>query len=365
MELTSESNSSPGHDAVIRLVAESSEWLCGNGPCSDIVISSRARLARNIAGYPFVGKASAEHRSQIIAEVRNVLSDRIGNRRTTTINVEQLSEMDRQFLMERQLISRELSRGEGPRAVILSAGERHSVMINEEDHLRLQVLHSGFALDECWQECDALDDQLESQIPFSFHPQLGYLTACPTNVGTGLRVSVMLHLPALRMTREIQKVHQAAQKIKLAVRGLYGEGSQALGDFYQISNQLTLGKTERQLITEVREVVQRIVEWERKVRRMLVKDREPWLMDQVSRAWGTLTSARSISSEETMHLLSSVRMGLQMDLLDGRDAALINELFIQTQPAHLQRIHGDSLATERRNIVRASWLQKRLVEQSS
>ena len=360
--MTSESENTGSHQIVRRLAATSGEWLCGDGPCSDIVISSRARLARNVAGFPFVGKASEEQRSQIVSQVNNVLDAPVGNRSTSSIDLTELSELDAQFLMERQLISRELARGEGPRAVVISEGERHSVMINEEDHLRIQVLQSGFSLEDCWRECDALDDRIESRIPFSFHPQLGYLTACPTNVGTGLRLSVMLHLPALRMTRDIQKVHQSAQKIKLAVRGLYGEGSQALGDFYQISNQLTLGKTERQLITEVREVVQRIVEWERKVRRMLLQDRESWLLDLVSRAWGTLTSARSITSEETMHLLSSVRMGLQMDLLDGRDASLVNELFIRTQPAHLQHTHGEALSTERRNILRASWMQQRLEE---
>lgn len=346
----------------MQLAATSGEWLCGDGPCSDIVISSRARLARNVAGFPFVGKASDEQRAQIISQVNEVLNAPIDNRRTSSLDLTELSELDRQFLMERQLISRELARGDGPRGVVISEGERHSVMINEEDHLRIQVLQSGFSLDDCWQECDALDNRIESGIPFSFHPQLGYLTACPTNVGTGLRVSVMLHLPALRMTREIQKVHQSAQKIKLAVRGLYGEGSQALGDFYQVSNQLTLGKTERQLITEVREVVQRIVEWERKGRRHFFESNESRLLDLVSRAWGTLTSARSITSEETMHLLSSVRMGLQMDLLDGRDASLVNELFIRTQPAHLQHTYGEALPPERRNIVRASWLQKRLEE---
>lgn len=236
-------------------------------------------------------RASADARFQIVQIVKSAIQHEIQNRPVHHVNLESLSALDGQMLMERQLISRELARGDGPRAVAISEGERHSVMINEEDHLRIQVLHSGFALDDCWMECDALDDQIEEAVPFAFHPQLGYLTACPTNVGTGIRVSVMVHLPALRLTREIQKVHQAAQKINLAVRGLYGEGSQAMGDFYQISNQVTLGKSEQQLITEVKEVVSNIIGWERRVRDLLVRDKRAELHDQVARAFGVLTSA--------------------------------------------------------------------------
>ncbi len=342
------------------LAKTSGEWLRGDGPESDIVISSRVRLARNVAGFAFINKAAADARFQIVQMVQNAVQGGILGRPVHHINVETLSSLDSQFLMERQLISRELSRGDGPRAVAISEGERHSVMINEEDHLRIQVLHSGFALDECWKECDALDDQIEATVPFAFHPQLGYLTACPTNVGTGVRISVMVHLPALRMTREIQKVHQAAQKISLAVRGLYGEGSQALGDFYQISNQVTLGKTEAALIAEVKEVVTHIVSWERRVRDLLLKDNKSQLHDTVARAFGTLTSARSISSEETMHLLSSLRMGIRLGLVDNLDVATVNELFIHTQPAHLQKLHGEILETADRNVERSAYLRKRL-----
>lgn len=342
------------------LAKTSGEWLRGDGPESDIVISSRVRLARNVAGFAFINRAAADARFQIVQMVQNAVQGGILGRPVHHINVETLSSLDSQFLMERQLISRELSRGDGPRAVAISEGERHSVMINEEDHLRIQVLHSGFALDECWKECDALDDQIEATVPFAFHPQLGYLTACPTNVGTGVRISVMVHLPALRMTREIQKVHQAAQKISLAVRGLYGEGSQALGDFYQISNQVTLGKTEAALIAEVKEVVTHIVSWERRVRDLLLKDNKSQLHDTVARAFGTLTSARSISSEETMHLLSSLRMGIRLGLVDNLDVATVNELFIHTQPAHLQKLHGEILETADRNVERSAYLRKRL-----
>jgi protein arginine kinase len=342
------------------LTTSSGEWLRADGPESDIVISSRVRLARNVAGFPFITRASADIRHELVHRISEALRGPFHERQLHHINVETLSSLDSQFLMERQLISRELARSDGPRAVVVSSGERHSIMINEEDHLRIQVLHSGLALDECWRDCDQLDDHIESSVPFSFHPQLGYLTACPTNVGTGIRLSVMLHLPALRITREIQKVHQAAQKINLAVRGLYGEGSQALGDFYQISNQVTLGKSETELITEVHDVVLKIINWERRVRDLMLRENRAQLHDQVSRAFGTLTSARSISSEETMHLLSLIRMGVRLQLIPSIAPATINELFIHTQPAHLQKIHGEELETDRRNTARSGYLRKRL-----
>ena len=343
-----------------QLAATSGEWLRADGPESDIVISSRVRLARNVAGFPFITRASADIRHELVHRVTDALRGPVLGQQLHHVNVETLSALDSQFLMERQLISRELVRSEGPRAVAVSDCERHSIMINEEDHLRIQVLHSGLALDECWQACNQLDDHIESAIPFSFHPQLGYLTACPTNAGTGIRLSVMLHLPALRITREIQKVHQSAQKINLAVRGLYGEGSQALGDFYQISNQVTLGKSETDLIAEVQDVVLRIINWERRVRELMLRDNRAQLHDQVARAFGTLTSARSISSEETMHWLSLVRMGARLELIPEIPPSTINELFIHTQPAHLQKLHGESLETDRRNTARSDYLRKRL-----
>lgn len=346
------------------LARTSGEWLRGDGPESDIVISCRVRLARNIAGFPFISRMSADARHQVVQLVRGVLTATPNGQPLQFLDVETMSSLDCQLLMERQLISRELSRGDGARGVIISPGERHSVMINEEDHLRIQVLHSGLDLEQCWSECDALDDQIEAGLSYAFHQQFGYLTACPTNAGTGIRVSVMLHLPALRLTREIQKVNQAAQKINLAVRGLYGEGSQAMGDFYQISNQITLGKSETELIANVMEVVTHIIDWERRVRDLLLKDNRGSLHDQVARAYGVLTSARSISSEETMHLLSSIRMGIRLGLIDNLDTAAVNELFIHTQPAHLQKLHGEPLQSNERNLARATYLRKRLDDSS-
>lgn len=346
------------------LTQTSGEWLRGTGPESDIVMSSRIRLARNLASFPFPNRADDQARTEIESLLRGYLTDRPAGRRLTYLSLTGLDALDRQFLVERQLISREHSDERTHRGVAVSDEENVSVMVNEEDHLRMQVLHSGLALDECWSEIDRLDDALETEVTYAFSEQLGYLTACPTNCGTGIRVSVLLHLPALVITKEISKVFQALQKIGLAVRGLYGEGSQAMGDFYQISNQVTLGKSEVQLITTVKDVVPNILAYERRVRHALVKENRQGLHDQVSRAYGILRNAQTISSEETMHLLSSVRLGVNLGLIDDLPMATVNELFIQTQPAHLQKIRHQRLESAERNVMRAAFIRQRLTEQT-
>ena len=227
----------------------------------------------------------------------------------------------------------------------------------------MQVLHSGLQLDRCWEQVDALDDALEGRLNFAFHRRFGYLTACPTNVGTGIRVSVMLHLPGLKLAGEIEKVLQSARDMRLAVRGLYGEGTEATGDFFQLSNQVTLGMTEQEVIRRFgREVIPRVVEYERKARKTLVLEREVMLDDRIWRALGMLRSARQMSSEETLFLLSAVRMGVNLGRVTDVEIRTINELFVQTQPAHLQRISGQRLTPDERNVVRARFIRKRLAE---
>ena len=342
------------------LVKTSGEWLRGTGPDSDIVVSSRIRLARNLAQFPFPIRSDDSTRGEIVRLVRDKLGDLDIIPRLHWLDVAAMTDLDRQFLVERQLISRELADGRGPRGVCVSLEQNMGLMVNEEDHLRMQVLHSGFALDESWRQIDRLDDAIESQLTFAFSEQFGYLTACPTNAGTGIRVSVMLHLPALVLTKEIQKVFQALQKISLAVRGLYGEGSQAMGDFYQISNQATLGKGESQILANIKDVVPNIVAYERRVRNALVKENRRSLHDQVARAYGILRNAQTISSEETMHLLSSVRMGINLGLIEDLEIPTVNELFVHTQPAHLQKLRREHLETAERNVARASYLRMRL-----
>jgi protein arginine kinase len=344
------------------LTHTSGEWLRATGPESDIVISSRIRLARNLAAFPFTNRASPHQKAEIEGMLRERIAKVDTDPRLSYLNLSGLSTLDRQFLVERQLISRELASGEGPRGVAVAPPENISLMVNEEDHLRLQVMRSGFALDEAWQDIDRLDDLLEQRVCYAFSEDFGYLTACPTNVGTGMRASVMLHLPVLVMTKHIEKVFRALQKINLAVRGLYGEGSRASGDFYQISNQVTLGKSETTILSEIREVIPQIVTYERQARTTMVRESRQALQDRVSRAYGTLCSATMMTSEETMDLLSSVRLGVNLGLLDDITIPTVNELFIHTQPAHLQKIMGASLDGEERNAARARYLRNRLRE---
>jgi protein arginine kinase len=343
------------------LAGKCGEWLRGSGPESDIVISSRIRLARNLAEFPFVRRAGTDERAQIARTVRKKIEAIPAWSNLLYLDLERLDDVDRQFLVERQLMSRELAEGEGDRAVVIDHDERFSVMVNEEDHLRIQVMCSGLDLQAAWERIDKIDDQLEQKLTYAFHDTLGYLTACPTNVGTGLRVSVMLHLPALVITREIEKVFRSLQKINVAVRGLYGEGSQFMGDFYQVSNQITLGRSEAELVTTVQEVVPRIIEYERRAREFLVNESEQDLHDDVSRAYGILCTAKKISSEETLHYLSKVRMGVNLGLIRSIEIATINKLFVHTQPAHLQKLRGQALSVADRNIERAAYLQSHLV----
>src|SRR5688500_14661573 len=232
------------------LTSQAGEWLRGNGPKSEIVISSRIRLARNVSGFPFLSRCTRHQRQAVEGKVRDTILAAQLAPQMLYVDLQEAPEVDRHLLVERHLISKPHAAAEGARGVAVGENESVSIMVNEEDHLRVQVLRSGLQLEEAWEQINAIDDKLESKLDFSFHPRFGYLTACPTNVGTGIRVSVMLHLPALKLTGEIEKVFRAAKDMRLAVRGLYGEGTEATGDFYQISNQTTLGKTEDETISD-------------------------------------------------------------------------------------------------------------------
>lgn len=336
------------------------EWLRGSGPQSEIVISSRIRLARNLADFPFIKRCTDGDRQAIEKTFKDAIDSVEPWRTLMEVNVAELPTIDRQMLVERQLISRELSETTGARRVFIDPQEMFSLMINEEDHLRMQVMHSGLDMDSVWEQINKMDDLLAERVNYAFHEKLGYLTACPTNVGTGMRVSVMLHLPALVITQQIEKVFRSLQKMGLAVRGLYGEGSQAMGDFYQISNQVTLGRSEVDLVKQVGEVIPVIIDYERQARAFLVKESRKDLHDRVSRAYGILCTAQTISSEETLHLLSSVRMGVYLGLISDLEILTINKLFIHTQPAHLQKLRGAELPSADRNVERAMYLQTHL-----
>ncbi|MFO0849560.1 MAG: protein arginine kinase [Gemmataceae bacterium] len=339
------------------------EWLRGTGPEADVVVSTRIRLARNLAHVPFTSRASPGQKAETEGKVREAVTAAGLAHNPVYVSVAGLPALDRQFLVERQLISRELATVlDGPRGVAFDDRESVSIMVNEEDHLRLQVMRSGLALDDAWAEIDRVDDALEAKLTYAFHEQFGYLTACPTNVGTGMRASVMLHLPALGITKQIEKVFKALQKINLVVRGLYGEGSRASGDLYQISNQVTLGRGEQRVLTEIGEVIGMILTYERQARQVLLRERKQAEQDRIARAIGTLSSATMITSEETMELLSAVRLGVHLHLLDDLPPTTVNQLFIHTQAAHLQKLMGTPLDGEERNAARAKYLRNKLRE---
>lgn len=344
-----------------QVARRASEWLRGVGPMNEIVISTRIRLARNVRGFNFLSRADAEMRAEIATQLSSAIRKSTLLKDFANVDVEALDDLDRRLLVERQLISRQHAEGNGARRVAFDPTEVASLMVNEEDHLRIQVMRSGLQLDAAWEQIDKIDDAIAERVEYAFHPQFGHLTACPTNVGTGIRVSVMVHLPALRLTSELEKVGQAAKDMKLAIRGLYGEGTEALGDFFQISNQITLGRTESEFIDDFRDgVIPRIVEYEQAARRALLSSRLHALDDKIYRAMGLLQSARLISSNEALQCLSHVRMGLHVGRLKTVDLQTVNELFLQSQPAHLQKLQGERLNGEQRSVARAALIRARL-----
>jgi protein arginine kinase len=354
-----------------RMFEAGTEWLRGEGEASDVVLSARVRLARNLAGQPFVHKASGADLRLALDVCRGAIERASLGERLVWIDLHESPAMERSLLLERHLVSSHLAKGklgpkrasgDWPRAVAFGLpGERAGVMVNEEDHLRVQVMRSGLSLREAWDEANALDDQIEAGVDYAFSPRFGYLTACPTNVGTGVRFSVMLHLPALRMAGEIEKVKRAAADMSLAVRGFYGEGSEASGDFYQISNQTTLGKSEAQLLEDLGErIVPEVIEYERQSRRGLLEKRRWQIEDAVQRAFGVLRHARLLGAEESMKLLSVVRLGVALRLLDAASIVDVHQLMLAIQPAHLQRAAGREMDQDERRQERARVVRERL-----
>jgi protein arginine kinase len=343
------------------LTQRTSEWLRGIGPMHDVVISSRVRLARNLAGMPFLSRCDKEQKLKILEELRDTIPKAALAKNMFFVDLESANQADRLILVERHLISKQHAESDHPRGVIISANENIALMINEEDHLRMQVLRSGLQLNEAFEEINRIDDLLEEHAKFSFSSRFGYLTACPTNVGTGLRVSVMLHLPGLKLTGEIDKALRAAHDMHLAIRGAYGEGTDAVGDFLQISNQVTLGKTEEQIVNDfLTVVVPPILNYERSARKSLLKHNTIELDDRIFRACAILREARKISSEEAMYLLSMVRLGINLERIKDISLKDINELSLTIQPAHLQKIHDKELNEREQAVVRAEFLRKKM-----
>lgn len=342
-------------------VKQPAEWLRCSGPESDIVVSSRIRLARNIKGFPFLQKLTHDQQEEIVDVMENAVRKSALLKDAFYFRYENLMDVDRQFLLERHLVSREHANEKGDKAVAISSNEVVSLMVIEEDHLRLQAFQSGFNLVETWRIVNQIDNELERNIDYSFNPTLGYLTACPTNVGTGLRASCMLHLPSLVLTKQVHKVLQALAKLNLAARGLYGEGTQATGNFFQFSNQMTLGQLEEEIIDNLASVIRQVIEHEKEARQYLLEKRKAKFEDQIWRALGTLKSSRIISSSEATQLLSLIQLGIMMGLISsGLTRQDLNALFLLIQPAHLQKMTGKTLNAAERDICRADLIRSRL-----
>src|SRR2546425_1581510 len=330
------------------------------GPYDRIVMSSRVRLARNLKEAAFPGWAKYAERVLVLVLIRPAVEALPDMKDAFSEAMDSLTTLDKQILVERHLISREHAAKSAGSGLVLNRDESLCVMINEEDHLRMQALRPGLQTKQAWQAIDQVDSALERSLEYAFSPDLGYLTACPTNLGTGIRVSAMLHLPGLVLAEQINPIIQSVNKLGLAVRGLYGEGTEALGNVFQVSNQMTLGESESDIVARLEKVLSQIIEHEENARNTLLEKKPKMVYNHIGRAYGILANAHSISSKETMNLLSLMRLGVDLGLFPGVDRALVDELFILTQPAHLQKQHSEKLSAEERDLLRADMVRERL-----
>lgn len=337
-------------------------WLHGEGPHADVVLSTRVRLARNLVGPKFGARADDADRETVLREVLEAAEAAPSLRGGRVLDLRTLQPVPRRLLLERHLVSRELMGAEEGAPVraaglVMAPSEPLSVMVNEEDHLRLQCILGGFRLQDAWRVADRLDDEMGERLPYAFHPEFGFLTSCPTNVGTGLRASVLMHLPGLVLTQEIGKVLQGIAQVGLTFRGLYGEGSEVVGNFFQISNQTTLGKTEEELIDHLGRIVQQVVQYETRARGVLLRDAPTVIEDKVWRAYGLLRHARSASFEEVMNLLSGVRLGVGLKLIPGVRVYTLNRIMIFSQAAHLDALDEADAPAGETDVRRAAYVR--------
>jgi protein arginine kinase len=336
-------------------------WLVDSGHDGDIAISSRIRLARNIQGLPFPVAASPAELEQVQAAAEMALkkSHTMG-RKYIDFHMSDYTEVERQILLERRLISNEFVKKEQHTSLFVKQDESCAVMINEEDHLRIQALCPGLQLMKVWEQINQLDSELEESLPYAYDSQLGYLTSCPTNVGTGMRASVMLHLPGLVLSGKINAAIQGVNKLGLAVRGIFGEGTDNRGNLFQISNQSTLGESEVQIIERLNTVITQIISHEKSCRNTLLADKKYFLLDHVGRAYGILRHAYTLSSEEALNSLSDLRIGVDMNMFNSVDLHTVNKLFLTINPAHLQKFAQKELSSQERDIFRAAYVRKQL-----
>ncbi|MBB5175015.1 protein arginine kinase [Texcoconibacillus texcoconensis] len=340
-----------------------SPWMKNEGPDSDIVLSSRIRLARNLEEHTFPVVTSNEDAEKLLNDVKKQINPTTSHRRFGDLSCLEMKSMDKnekQVLVEKHLISPALAEKSPYGASILSEDESLSIMVNEEDHLRIQCLLSGFRLDEGLELANEIDDWLEERFTYAFDEQHGYMTSCPTNVGTGLRASVMMHLPALVVTQQMNRILPAIHQLGLAVRGIYGEGSEALGHLFQVSNQMTLGKSEEDIIGDLSSVVKQLVQQERAARESLLESSNNHIEDRVFRSYGTLAYSRRMESKEASQRLSDVRLGIDLGMIKNVSASILNELMVLTQPAFLQQYAGEALSPDERDQRRAALIRERL-----
>jgi protein arginine kinase len=341
-------------------LAPAAETARRAGPKDKIVMTSRVRLARNLRSSAFPGWAKKPERVKVFERLRGAVEGLPVMQGGFSESMENLSALDKQILVERHLISREHAAKGAGSGLVLSRDAAFSVMINEEDHLRMQAIQPGYQFREAWAALDAVDTELSQQLDYAFSPELGYLTACPTNVGTGIRVSAMLHLPGLVLHEQINPIIQSVNKLGLAVRGLYGEGTEALGNVFQVSNQMTLGESEVTILARLEKVVKQVIEHEENARAVLLEKKAKLLLNQIGRAYGILANAHSVASKEAMNLLSLLRLGIELELFPGTARALNDELFLLIQPAHLQLTRTEKLTGDERDLLRADLLRERL-----
>ena len=335
-------------------------WLSGQGDEPLVVLSSRVRLARNVAGCQYPGAADADTRERIVSYIDSAVTRSDTLKGGNYFKAPEVPQLDRDFLVERHLISPGFLNGEATKAIFIDRSERVSIMVNEEDHLRIQALAPGLDTEGALSQALAFDSEIGKFLEYDYDRDFGYLTACPTNVGTGMRASVLIHLPGLVLTREIEKSISHVTRSGLIVRGFYGEGSDVLGNLFQLSNQNTLGITEEEILRQIKKVTADIIEAEAAARQRLVDEAADMIEDKIWRAYGILKHARVLTSEEVMNLLSAVRLGHAMKIIDFIDVSLINDMLLLSQPAHLQKYYGEEMDSSRRDFVRAQMVREKL-----
>jgi protein arginine kinase len=337
-----------------------SEWMKGTGPERDIVLSSRVRLARNLARVPFPATADNEQLRHVVDLVESAAKNHPSLQNADFVRLAEVSALERQLLVEKHLISPQQAQDVKQKAVILRNDEAVSIMINEEDHLRHQALFPGLQIQEAWKLCSEVDDAFGAHLELAHSARWGFLTACPTNVGTGMRASIMMHLPALSMTDQMKRVITAMSQFGVAVRGIYGEGTDVSGNVYQISNQVTIGHSEEEIIEHLTQLTRQIVEQERGARERIRTQNRTQLEDRIFRSYGLVTNARLLSTQEAMQLLSDVRLGIDMGLVEGLEPRILQELLVMIRPAHLQKLMGCELDAPQRDVRRATLVRERM-----